>query len=159
MASLWNQISFNLMEVKISWSFFKDGVKIYKIFIDLGPYTKTIISYLRSTSTPFCCIPTSICNASKVRTKIWEMRSSNIYYVNISSFREPIVESIQNLNFTLGIPTTTKKLVCNQKLILPIEYGYGMYSFNFHQNFLDYFLVKAVWCLISPKMFLRSWGR
>ena len=52
---------------------------------------------------------TSICNASKVRTKIWEMRSSNIYYVNISSFREPIVESIQNLNFTLGIPTTTKK--------------------------------------------------
>ena len=33
---------------------------------------------------------------------------------------------------------------------VPAEYGYGLYSFNFHQNFSNFFLVKAVCCQLSP---------
>ena len=91
-------LQFHNIVSKMEWKFTKYLVKL------LGATHKNNHMRLEDDSYSIL-LYTSICNASKVRTKIWEMRSSNIYYVNISSFREPIVESIQNLNFTLGIPT------------------------------------------------------
>ena len=32
-------------------------------------------------------------------------------------------------------------------------HGYGVYSFNFHQNFSNFFLMKAVWFQLSPNFF------
>ena len=43
-------------------------------------------------------------------------------------------------------------------LIQPIECRYGVYAFNFHQNFSNFFLLKAVGFQLSPKKFLGSWG-
>ena len=127
------------MTSKISQYITQDRVKIHKAirgFLEQIEKTKMRLE----DSQYYIVLYTSICNASKVGTKIWEMRSSNIYYVNISSFREPVVESIQDLNFSLYIQSTTN-LACNQKWTFPcFHISYQNYEGRPQNKEISYFL-------------------
>ena len=44
------------------------------------------------------------------------------------------------------------------EISISISYRYGVYALNFHQNFSNFYLVKAVRFQLSPKIFGKVWG-